>query len=320
MRILVTGITGAIGSVLAERLASEGHEVRGLTRDPGAARASGRIDPGVELVTGDAVTGEGLADACAGVEVAYYLIHSMEPSVDSRFDALELTAAENFRMASGPHGSGIRRLIYLGGMAPPEISVSAHMASRLEVEGVVRAAAPESVGFRASIVIGSRSRSFRLLVRLIERMPVLVLPAWRDHVTTPVDQRDVTESLARAATVKLTSSRRGGGAQDHTFDLAGPEVVSYGALLGRIRDAMLVGRPLLKLPGLTLTPLASRLSAAVAGEQHELIGPLMESLESDLLPTMPDAAEHFGVRRHSLDSAIENALREWEQVESLRAR
>jgi hypothetical protein len=83
---------------------------------------------------------------------------------------------------------------------------------------------------------------------------------------------------------------------------------------------MLVGRPLLKLPGLALTPMASRLSAAVAGEQHELVAPLMESLQSDLLPTMPDAAAHFGVRPHSLDSAIENALREWEQVESLRAR
>jgi uncharacterized protein YbjT (DUF2867 family) len=320
MRILVTGITGAIGSVLAPRLLADGHQVRGLTRDPDAAQASGRVPERVELVGGDVVTGEGLGRACEGIDIAYYLIHSMEPLADARLEALELTAAEHFRAAAGPDGSRLRRVIYLGGMQPPGTSVSSHMASRLRVEQVVRQAAPESTGLRASIVIGSRSRSFRLLVRLIERMPVLVLPAWRDHLTAPVDQRDVTESLARAATAQLARGRRGGKAADQIFDLAGPEVVSYGGLIERIRDAMLVDRPLLMLPGLTLTPLASRLSAAISGEEHALIGPLMESLSSDLLPNMPNAAERFGVRQHSLRSAIENALREWEQVEPLRAR
>jgi uncharacterized protein YbjT (DUF2867 family) len=320
MRILVTGITGAIGSVLAQRLVAEGHEVRGLTRDPDAARAGDRLPDGIELIAGDAVTGEGLGRACEGVDVAYYLIHSMEPAPDVQFDALELTAAQNFRAAAGAGGAAIRRIIYLGGMAPPKDNVSTHMASRLRVERVVREAAPESLGFRASIVIGTRSRSFRLLVRLIERMPVLVLPAWREHLTAPVDQRDVTASLVKAAGARLTRGLRGAAPVDRIFDLAGPEVISYGDLIERIREAMLVDRPSLKLPGWTLTPVASRLSAAISGEQHALIAPLMQSLSSDLLPTMPDAAERFGVRRHSLDSAIEHALREWEQAESLRAR
>jgi uncharacterized protein YbjT (DUF2867 family) len=320
MRILITGITGAIGSVLAPRLLADGHEVRGLTRDPVAAKASGRVPDGVELIAGDAVTGDGLGDACKGIDVAYYLIHSMESVADVHFDALELTAAENFRAASGPDGGGVGRVIYLGGIAPPEGSASPHMASRLRVERVLREAAAESLGLRASIVIGTRSRSFRLLVRLIERMPVLVLPAWRDNLTTPVDQRDVTESLARAATARLVRGRRGSDAIRQTFDLAGPEVISYGGLIERIRDAMLVDRPLLKLPGLTLTPLASRLSATISGEEHALIGPLMESLSTDLLPSLPNAAERFGVRQHSLDSAIEHALRQWEQAEPLSAR
>jgi uncharacterized protein YbjT (DUF2867 family) len=236
----------------------------------------------------------------------------MESSADAQFDALELAAAENFRSAVGAGEAGVRRVIYLGGMAPAAGHISAHMASRLRVEQVVLDGAPESLGLRASIVIGARSRSFRVLVRLIERMPVLVLPDWRDHLTTPVDQRDVTESLAKAATASLE--------QAQIFDLAGPEVVSYGALIERIRDGMLVDRPLLKLPGLTLTPVASQLSATISGEQHALIAPLMESLSGDLLPTMPSAVERFGVRQHSLDSAIEHALREWEQTESLRAR
>jgi uncharacterized protein YbjT (DUF2867 family) len=312
MRILVTGSTGAIGSLLVPRLLADGHEVRGLTRDPQAARASGRVPDGVKLFAGDAITGDGLDRACERVDVAYYLIHSMESSADAQFEALELVAAENFRAAASKGGAGVRRVIYVGGMAPPAGSVSTHMASRLRVEQVVLGAAPESLGLRASIVIGARSRSFRVLVRLIERMPVLVLPDWRDHLTTPVDQRDVTESLAKAATARLT--------QGQIFDLAGPEVISYGALIERIRDGMLVDRPLLKLPGLSLTPVASQLSATISGEEHALIGPLMESLSSDLLPTMPSAAEHFGVRQHSLDAAIEHALRQWEETESLRAR
>jgi uncharacterized protein YbjT (DUF2867 family) len=318
MRILVTGITGAVGSLLAPRLLADGHEIRGLTRDPHAAKASGRVPDGVELIAGDAITGDGLDRACEGIDVAYYLIHSMESSAEVQFDALELAAAENFRSAVGAGEAGVRRVIYLGGMAPAAGHISAHMASRLRVEQVVLDGAPESLGLRASIVIGARSRSFRVLVRLIERMPVLVLPDWRDHLTTPVDQRDVTESLAKAATASLEQTQILEQAQ--IFDLAGPEVVSYGALIERIRDGMLVDRPLLKLPGLTLTPVASQLSATISGEQHALIGPLMESLSGDLLPTMPSAVERFGVRQHSLDSAIEHALREWEQTESLRAR
>ena len=100
----------------------------------------------------------------------------------------------------------------------------------------------------------------------------------------------------------------------------GPDIVSYGQLIERIRDAMLVGRPSLGLGRLTLTPIASRVAAIVAGEDHELIGPLMESLETDLLPRDDAAAELLGVRRHRLDAAIEHALGVWERDEPIKAR
>jgi uncharacterized protein YbjT (DUF2867 family) len=149
-------------------------------------------------------------------------------------------------------------------------------------------------------------------VKLVERMPVLAIPAWRANRTNPVDERDVVEMLARAATADGVCGR--------SFDVGGPDTVSYGQLIELIRDHMLLARPTVALGPLTLTPIASRISALIAGERHELIGPLMESLEGDLLVSGDSAAEVFGVRLHSLDSAIEHALREWEADEPLAAR
>jgi hypothetical protein len=104
------------------------------------------------------------------------------------------------------------------------------------------------------------------------------------------------------------------------LDIAGPDVVTYGELVTRIRDLMLVGRPTITFRRLTVTPIASRVAAAIAGEQPELIEPLMESLATDLLPRNDDAIRLLGVRLHRLDAAIEHALGEWERTEPLAAR
>jgi uncharacterized protein YbjT (DUF2867 family) len=305
MRILVTGITGPIGSGLAPRLLAAGHDVLGLSRLPAAE------DPtGVPIVTGDAVSGEGLDDALAGVVTAYYLIHSMEREADGAFAEREHVAARNF--AAAATRAGVRRIVYLGGLVPRAGSPSPHLASRLAVERVLLSATPDAVAFRASIVIGARSRSFRLLVRLIERMPVLLIPAWRTRRTAPIDERDVVRCLAAAADDPRVSGQ--------SLDLAGRETVTYGALIERISDHMLLRRPVINLPYFTVTPIASRVSAVIAGEEHALIGPLMEGLRTDLLPRDERAFEVLGVRRHSLDGAIERALRDWEASESLRAR
>jgi uncharacterized protein YbjT (DUF2867 family) len=310
MKILVTGISGAIGASLAPRMLAAGHEVHGLSRRrPPPAASSGGSE--IEVMTGDAVSGLGLRAALRGVDVAYYLIHSMEPEAGSRFHARESAAANNFARAAARAGVG--RVVYLGGLLPEHAaSASAHLSSRLQVERIVTAAVPDSVALRASIVIGARSRSFRLLVRIVERMPVLLIPAWREYRTTPVDERDVVETLARAADDPAISGR--------SLDIAGPQIIGYGALIERIRDLMMLERPVLNLPGLTMTPIASRISALIAGEQHALVGPLMAGLTSDLLPREPLATELLSIRRHSLDAAIEHALAVWERTEPLRAR
>jgi uncharacterized protein YbjT (DUF2867 family) len=310
MRMLVTGVSGFVGAQLVPRLARDGHELRGLARDPR------RVDVDMPLVAGDAVTGAGLDAALDGVEVAYYLIHSMEPLADAGatdvgFAARERTAAQRF--AGAARAAGVRRIVYLGGLLPRTARApSAHLASRHEVERVLLAAVPEAVALRASIVIGARSRSFRFLVRLVERLPLLALPAWRVHRTQPIDERDVVELLALAATAPDVGGR--------SLDVAGPDVVSYGELIERIRDHLLLARPLVGLTTSLRSSATSRIAAAIAGERHELVGPLMASLTSDLLPRDEQAAALLGVRLHSLDAAIEHALGAWERDEPLAGR
>jgi uncharacterized protein YbjT (DUF2867 family) len=303
MNVLVTGITGYVGSRLAPALARDGHAVRGFTR---------RSDATVQfpVTRGDLVSGEGLKEAFDGIDIAYFLIHSMETSPDGSFPTRERRAAENFARAAREAGTG--RIIYLGGLAPATSSASVHLRSRLEVERILQEASSCSVALRASIVIGAGSRSFRFLVRLVERLPVLALPAWRTNRTAPVDERDMTELLVRAATSDAVCGQ--------ALDVGGRDTVTYEELIERIRDSLLLNRPALRFRRLTLTPIASRISAVIADEDPALIGPLMAGLDGDLLPRDDRAARLLNVRLHSLDAAIEHALAEWEASESLAAR
>ena len=303
MRILLTGISGSIGAALAPALARDGHELRGLARDPA------RVSAALPVVRGDAVTGAGLDEAMDGIDVAYFLIHSMEGDV-ADFPSRERRSARNFVAAA--ERAGVRRAVFLGGLVPAGREPSRHLASRLEVERILIGGIEQVVALRASIVIGASSRSFRFLVRLVERMPVLALPAWRTHRTQPIDVRDVRAFLRAAAT---TPHAPGG----LSLDIAGPQVLSYDEIIRRIADLMLVRRPALRI-GRDATPIAAPVAAAIAGEDPGFIAPLMESLSGDLLPRDDRAAALLGVRLHSFDRAVEAALREWESSEPLRAR
>jgi uncharacterized protein YbjT (DUF2867 family) len=366
MRILVTGASGFVGSSLIPRLLADGHLVRALGRDPAGVAAALELQPPesipeLEIVRADPLAGEGLPRALAGMEVAYYLLHSMErprPAADptvrapstsvagrnasvagrnaprysvpsmlatAPFAERERIAAERF--AAAAVAAGVRRIVYLGALQPRpdpragsresaeqsrhwDPPISHHLASRRAVERILLDAVPDSVALRASIVIGARSRSFRLLVHLLERLPVLALPAWRRFRTQPIDARDVIEMLVASAEASLPARR---------LDVSGPDALSYGELITRIAELMLVNRPSLEL-GVSLTPVAASVAAAITGEDPEFVTALLESLEGDLLPADDRASELLNVPLHTLDAAIEHALSEWEEFEPLAAR
>jgi uncharacterized protein YbjT (DUF2867 family) len=316
MRILLTGVSGFVGSSLLPRLLQEGHEVRAFARErtrveQALIRANAVQAGELDLVIGDTLTGAGLPQAMRDVEVAYYLIHSMEPAAGGSFPMRERASAEAF--ANAARAAGVRRIVYLGGLLPDlsDTVPSQHLASRHAVEGILLDAIPDSVALRASIVIGARSRSFRFLVRLVERLPVLALPSWRRFRTQPIDERDMIEMLAACAT--FTSFPR------RSLDIGGPDVLSYRQLVERIAELMMIRRPSVGL-GVTLTPIAARLAAVLTEESPDLVLPLMEGLSSDLLAADDNVAESLGVTLHSFDSAVEHALHEWEKVEPLAAR
>jgi uncharacterized protein YbjT (DUF2867 family) len=308
VQVLVTGASGAIGAELVPRLARGGHAVRAFARDPTRVTAAGVA----EVVRGDAVSGAGLDQALDGVEVAYFLIHSMETALNGAGSFADRDREAARRFAAAARDAGVRRVVYLGGLVPADAPASPHLASRLEVEDALLAAAPEAVALRASIVVSARSRSFRFLVRLVERVPIMPLPAWRNHRTRPIDGRDVIAFLERAGTSGAVHGPL-------SLDIAGPDTVTFAQLVERIRDALLLGRPRVDLP-VTMTAIGSRVAAAITGEDPGLVGPLMGSLTADLLPRDERAAELFGVRLHRFDAAIERALREWETVEELAGR
>ena len=307
MRILVTGVSGFAGAALVPRLREDGHELRGFARD--ASRV--RVD--LPVVTGDAVSGEGLDEALDGIDVAYFLIHSMERG-DDAFAAREAASAQRFVEAAGR--AGLRRVVYLGGIVPAAHAPSPHLSSRLAVEEALLGGVPEAVALRASIVVGATSRSFRFLVRLVERIPVIPLPAWRAHRTRPIDQRDVVELLAAAATTEHAT----GGL---SLDIAGPDVVTYAELIDRIRDGA-HGRPRRRclLPGAALEPQRPR---RAAGRRDHRRGPRPHRPAHGVAGERPAAARRprrGPARRRAAPArpVDRTGAARWESVEELGAR
>ncbi len=301
---LITGATGYVGGRLLRRLVADGRPVRALARRPERLQAPA----GVEVVEGDLLGGTGVSRALEGCSAAYFLVHSMEAAGED-FATRDRRAA--FTFARAARDAGVERVVYLGGIAPTG-RPSPHLRSRLEVEKILLDELPRATALRASIVIGAGSSSFRVLVRLVERLRLLPLPAWRANRTQPIDERDVIDFLARTPRLEAAAGR--------SLDVCGPDVVSYGELVERIAGLMGVGRMGIGL-GLSLTPPASAIVAAVSGQPLELVRPLMESLESDVLPRDDaDAAALYGLRPRSLDRAVDHALAEWEDGEPLAAR
>jgi uncharacterized protein YbjT (DUF2867 family) len=304
---LIVGATGYVGTLLTTALVEEGRSVRALSRRPRPVDAGGPV----EIVRGDVVRDKGLEAALRGCEAAYYLVHSMEAGRTS-FEARDRQAANNFVAAC--RRTGVERVVYLGGIAPSG-PLSPHMRSRLEVERILMEGLPSATGLRASIIIGARSPSFRLMVRLIERLPVLPLPPWRGRRTQPIAERDVVRCLVRTPLIAGTAGR--------SIDLVGPQALAYAEILRGIAEELGVDRPEVELPIFT-APTFAAVASAIAGADVDLVSALMGSLGADVLPRSARAAQEmaelFGVRPLPFIRAVRRALADWEHDEPLAAR
>jgi len=269
--VLLTGSTGTVGGSLLPLLLDAGHEVTCLVRDPSGAR----LPAGVRVVRGDVVTGAGLTEALAGVDVAYYLVHAMGRGNRGDFAENDRRGAAAF--AAAARGAGLARLIYLGGLPAPGPG-SAHLRSREEVARVLADAAPVSVHARAAMVIGAGSASFLMLRQLVQRLPAMVGPKWIDTRTQPIALEDVTAALARLATFP-------GPPAD--VELGGADVLTYREMMRRF--AVLQGRrPPLIVPVPVLSPrLSSYWVGFVTSVEPALARPLVDGLSEELLVRVP---------------------------------
>jgi uncharacterized protein YbjT (DUF2867 family) len=286
VKALVTGATGFVGGRLAAALAADGVAVRALVRNRGRAG-----DLPYELHEGDALEAASLRGAGEGVTVAYYLIHSMSGGGD--FSARDKDAARNFaRMA---RDEGIERIVYLGGLGEPRTK---HLRSRHETALTLAADGPPLTYFRAAMVVGGGSESFLTLYHLTKRLPLMIEPAWVRTRTQPIGIDDVVAYLRAAPSV-----------QAREIEIGGPDVLSYGDMLGVMARALGRREPLM-VPVPLLTPkLSSLWIGLVTPVDPGVARPLIEGLSTETVVRDPSGARLFDVEPAPFPDTVQSALR-----------
>lgn len=304
---LVTGATGYIGSRLVPQLLAAGWRVRVLTRDAGKLQGRDWADQ-VEAVEGDADEPADVRRALDGVDVAYYLLHSMgdrSRGQGADFAARERTMARTF--AEAAEQAGVQRVVYLGGLHPPGEELSPHLASRTEVGEILLDGAVPAVVLQAAVIVGSGSASFEMLRHLAERLPAMVAPRWLANRIQPIAIRDVLHYLVGVADLPPEVNR--------TFDIGGPDVFTYQQMIDRFcRVADLPQRLIVTVP--VLTPrLAGHWVGLVTPVPGGLAKPLVESLINEVICTEDDILEAVGPPPGGLLSFDESLRRALDHAE-----
>ena len=290
--IAVAGSTGYIGGLLCEQLRGSGEEVRALARSP--ERAGELTELGCDVREADVLDRASLERALDGVDVAYYLVHSMgRGAEDGDFTSRDHQGAENFAAAAA--AGGVRRIVYLGGLGEG----SKHLASRHATAETLREGAVPVAYLRAAAVIGAGSESFRTVFYLVRRLPVMVTPRWVRTRTQPIAVADAVGFLADARDLALPLDRE--------LQIGGPDVTTYGGMideLARVQER----RPPLRLTVPVLTPALSSLwIGLVTPVDAGVARPLIEGLATETVVTDPTGMELLPER--SL-TALDRALRE----------
>lgn len=277
---LVTGATGYIGGRLVPRLLDAGFAVRVLVRNP-VKLADVPWAGLVDIRQGDLSDRDSLATVFDDIDVLYYLVHSMGGR--GRFDSTELESAKN--VAALSLAAHVKRIVYLGGLHPEGVALSAHLRSRAAVGRVLLQSGVPTVALQAGVIIGSGSTSFEMIRHLTEVLPYMPAPKWVRNFIQPIAVRDVLYYLVKAADVPASVNR--------TFDIGGPDVVRYGQMMnGYAVEAGLRQRPIASLP--VFTPwLASQWVNLVTPIPRHLAVPIIESLQFDCVASEHDIAAYI---------------------------
>jgi uncharacterized protein YbjT (DUF2867 family) len=295
-RVLVTGATGYVGGRLTPRLLEEGYTVRVLVRQS-PDRLNGRPwADDVEVVVGDVLDPATLDPVLAGVDAAYYMIHSMSGS--DEFRDRDIQAARNFGRAAAK--AGVKRIIYLGGLGDPDAELSEHLRSRQETGDALREAGVPVTEFRAAIIIGSGSISFEMVRHLTERIPLMICPKWVYTRVQPIAIRNVLQYMIDALTTPASAGE--------IIEIGGAEVMTYAEMMQRYAEIRGLKRWLVPVP--LLTPrLSSYWVHLVTPIPASIARPLIKGLHNEVIVTNDKARTIFPeIELFDYETAVELAL------------
>ncbi len=291
--VLVAGASGFIGRRLCHALAEAGHRVRAMTRRPECYDGAG--DP----VSGDVHDPASLPEALAGVDAAYYLVHSLD---SKDFERLDAQAAKTFGEAAAD--AGVKRIIYLGGLGKDDDDLSPHLRSRRQVEGLLGAGGVPVTVLRAGIVVGDGGISWEMTRQLVSHLPAMVTPRWVNTRTQPIAVDDVIRYLVGVLEAPETEGRG--------FEIGGPEVLRYADMLQRV--ARLQGRPLPIVPVPLLSAgLSSRWLALVTDVDTRTGRSLVDSMTNEVVVEDDSIRDVVPFEPLGYHEAVRRALKERER-------
>jgi uncharacterized protein YbjT (DUF2867 family) len=290
VKVLVAGASGFVGRRLCVALDQAGHDVVAMTRNPARYRGAG------QPVRGDVQDSVTLGPAMAGCQAAYYLVHSLQ---DADFERKDAAGAIAFGEEAAR--AGLRRIIYLGGLGDDADDLSAHLRSRREVEKLLGAAGVPVTVIRAGIIVGHGGISWELTRQLVEHLPVMITPKWVATRTQPIAVDDVVAYLVGVLEPPAASGQ--------VYEVGGPEVLRYSAMLSRV--AAIENRPLVILPVPLLTPWLSSLWLAAVTDIDSGTGRvLIDSMTNEVIVRDQSIKDLVPIQPMSYDDAVRAALRE----------
>ncbi|MCX5767243.1 MAG: SDR family oxidoreductase [Gemmatimonadetes bacterium] len=290
--VLVTGATGYIGGRLVPRLLAKGYAVRCVARDP--SRLEGRSWSGVEIVAGDLSDAEATRHALAGIDTAYYLVHSM--AAGEAFRERDQAMALAFGQAAA--AAGVRRIIYLGGLGDPKEVHSKHLISRQEVGRSLAAAGVPVTEFRAAVIVGSGSASFEIIRHLIERLPLMIAPIWVRTRCQPIGVRSVIEYLMEALDHPTANG---------IYEIGGEDILTYREMMMRYARIRGLRRFIVSFP-VPRPEFSGRWVDVFTPIPFSIAQPLVESLQTEVVVRDNRARTTFHVRPTGYDDAVRLAL------------